>query len=444
MKNRSIFILLIAALMAACSTSPTALPDVPPTPLPDNQPTPDNSQAFAVAKSTKARVTEPQVSAADLESLVQGNNEFALALYQELRTQEGNLVYSPYSISQALAMTYTGARGETESQMAATLRFTLPQGSLHPAFNALSLELDKRAQTVVPDQAAGAFRLRIANALWGQKDYAFLPEFLDSLAENYAAGLSLLDFMKDPEAARIIINQWVYDQTEEKIKDLIPAGGITPDTRLVLTNAIYFKAAWLTQFDPSKTQEAPFYVLDGKSVTVEMMNLSTRLGYQAGEGYQVVELPYVGGEMVMTIVVPDAGQFETIEQGLDAAWLKGITSNLGYQEVNLGLPKFKFETNVGLSDVLEAMGMPLAFSQSADFSGMTGKKDLTITDVIHKAFIAVNEEGTEAAAATAVMVGITSMPAEPIALTIDRPFIFLIRDSTTGAILFVGRVTNPQ
>jgi serpin B len=423
MRSRWLFIFLILALLAACS----------PTPAGD----------FNVAKSTKARITEPQVDPTDLARLVQGNNEFALELYQQLRGEDGNLIYSPYSVSQALAMTYAGARGETESQMAAALHFLLPQTGLHPAFNALSLELDRRAD-VGMDQAEGAFRLRIANALWGQKEYTFLPEFLDSLAENYAAGLSLLDFMKDPEAARILINQWVFDQTEEKIKDLLPTGSITPDTRLVLTNAIYFKAAWNTKFEDSRTSQQPFYKLDGSQVEAQMMGVQQRFRYLAGEGYQLVELPYVGNEMVMTLLVPDSGNFSAIEQSLSAAWLEDAHSRMGSFQVNLGLPKFQFEASFSLSEILKAMGMPAAFDD-ADFSGMTGTRGLAISEVIHKAFIAVDEEGTEAAAATAViMVEAMAMPEEPVRLTIDRPFIFLIRDRTTGTILFIGRVLEPS
>ncbi|HZU86893.1 MAG TPA: serpin family protein, partial [Anaerolineaceae bacterium] len=419
---------LILALLAACAPA---------------------AQAVDVAKSTKSRITEPQVNAADMQTLVKGNNEFALALYQELRAEDGNLIYSPYSVSQALAMTYAGARGETESQMAAAMRFFLPQASLHPAFNALSLELEKRANTTTynennePD-TAGAFRLRIANALWGQKGFTFLPEFLDTLAQNYAAGMQLLDYAADAEAARKIINQWVFDQTEEKIKDLIPTGAVTPDTRLVLTNAIYFKAAWAYPFVASGTQPAPFYRLDGSQVEAQMMNLQERFRYLAGEGYQVVELPYVGNEMVMTLIVPDSGNFAAIDQILSAAWLDEAFSKMNSFQVNLGLPRFKFEAEFSLSDTLKAMGMPAAF-EGADFSGMTGSRDLVISDVIHKAFIAVDEKGTEAAAATAVIMKETAMvvPDNTINLTIDRPFIFLIRDRTTGAILFVGRVLDP-
>ncbi len=445
MKSRLFSLLMIAALLAACSPAATPQPEPQPTPTPPViQPTPavESNEGFAVAKSTKARIAEPQVPEADLKELVQGNNEFALQLYQQLRTQEGNLIYSPYSISQALAMTYAGARGETETQMAAALHFLLAQSALHPAFNALSLELDKRAN-VSDEFASGAFHLRIANALWGQKEFAFLPDFLDTLAENYAAGMSLMDFISDPEAARAIINQWVYDQTEQKIKDLLPSGSITTDTRLVLTNAIYFKAAWNTQFDPKATQDEAFNLLDGSQVQVKMMHLSSHTAYGAGVGYQMVELPYVGGEMVMTILVPEAGNFEAFEAGLDAAKLDQILAARTYTQVNLGLPKFTFESSLGLSDVLSALGMPTAFTDQADFSGMDGNKDLYISNVVHKAFIAVDEEGTEAAAATAVMMGVTSMPLEPVSLTIDRPFIFLIRDDTTGTILFAGRVTDP-
>ncbi len=438
MKSRWLSILLIPVLLAACIPEHIVVSDN----MPTGTPAPGG---FSVAKSTKSRIAKPQVPENDLQELVQGNNEFALQLYQQLQsTQDGNLIYSPYSISQALAMTYAGARSETETQMASTLRFTLPKSALHPAFNALGLELDKRAE-LGPEFAESAFRLRIANSLWGQKDYTFLPEFLDTLAENYAAGMSLLDFISDPEAARAVINQWVYDQTEQKIKDLLPEGSITPDTRLVLTNAIYFKAAWANEFDKSSTQEAPFTLLDGSQVQAQMMNIQERFAYASGDGYQVVELPYVGNLMVMTVILPDSGKFEEIQSKLSAAWLDEVTGSMGTLLIQLGFPKFKFEAAFSLSEILKQMGMPLAFTDQADLSGMDGTDNLYISDVIHKAVIAVDEEGTEAAAATAVIVMVESMPMpeDPIYLTIDRPFLFLIRDRGTGSILFAGRVLDP-
>ena len=394
-------------------------------------------------QSDKERVTSPNVSAPDLADLVNGNSAFAFGLYHFLREEkDGNLFYSPYSISLALAMTYAGARGETAQQMADTLHFTLPQDRLHPAFNSLDLELASRGEGAQGKDSKG-FRLNIVNAIWGQQGHKFLPTFLDTLAENYGAGLRLLDFAGNPEASRVTINDWVSDQTEGKIKDLIPQGVIDKLTRLVLTNAIYFNAAWAEPFKEDLTTDGPFHLLDGSQVTVPMMRQTTSFGYAEGEGYQAVELPYDGRELAMVILLPAAGKFEAFENSLDAGKVEAIIKNLNYREVALTLPKFEVESDFSLVDALAAMGMPVAFSAGADFSGMDGTRNLYIGDVIHKAFVSVDEAGTEAAAATAVVMEATGMPEPAVEVTVDRPFIFLIRDIETGAILFVGRVVNP-
>jgi len=392
--------------------------------------------------SDKPRVTSPDVVTSDLGDLVDGNTAFAFDLYQYLSRKEGNLFYSPYSISLALAMTYAGARGETEQQMADTLHFTLSQDQLHNAFNGLDLELAKRGEGAQGKDGEG-FRLNIVNAIWGQRDYKFLDEFLDVLAENYGAGLRLLDFINAPEEARITINDWVSDQTEGRIEDLIPQGVIDALTRLVLTNAIYFNAAWLSPFDEDTTEDGSFYLLDGSEVTVPMMRQTESFGYAEGEGYQAVELLYDGSELSMVILLPERGRFEEFEASLSAERVDSIIGDLEDENVALTLPKFEFESEFSLVDTLAAMGMPIAFSGAADFSGMTGTSELFIGDVLHKAFVSVDEAGTEAAAATAVVMELTAMPEEPVEVTVDRPFVFLIRDIETGAVLFLGRVANP-
>jgi serpin B len=399
--------------------------------------------AGKVLKSDKERITEPNVSVNERALLVEGNSAFVFELYQALKEKEGNLFYSPYSISLALAMTYAGARGETAEQMAATLQFLLEQERLHPAFNWLDAELARRGEGAQGKDGEG-FRLNIVNAIWGQKDYEFLPAFLDVLAENYGAGLRILDFMTETEKSRLAINDWVSDQTEGRIEDLIPPGAIDELTRLVLTNAIYFNAAWEYPFDKDMTAEGPFYLLDGGQVIVPMMKQTESFGYTDGEGYQAVELPYDGGELSMVILLPEADMFEAFEEELQAQKVCDIISDLQLTEVTLTMPRFEFDSDFSLKDTLAEMGMPIAFSENADFSGMTGNPELLISDVVHKAFVAVDEAGTEAAAATAVIVGTTSAPGEPpVEVTLDRPFIFLIRDIETGAILFVGRVLNP-
>ena len=399
--------------------------------------------AGEIVRSERQRVTSPDVNEADLTTLVSGNSAFAFDLYQALREEDGNLFYSPYSISMALAMTYAGARGETAQQMSDTLHFVLSQDCLHPAFNSLDIELSRRGEGAEGKDDEG-FRLNVVNAIWGQKDYQFLTTFLDVLAENYGAGLRLLDFVNTPEESRITINNWVSDQTEGRIEDLIPQGLIDALTRLVLTNAIYFNAAWQYPFNEDMTEDGPFYLLDGGEVIVPMMSQTESFAYTEGDGYQAVELPYDGSELSMVILLPQTGQFEAFEGSLDAQQVDGIIGRLEPRQVALTMPKFEFESGFGLKEALAAMGMPVAFSEGADFSGITGNRDLFIADVIHKAFVSVDEAGTEAAAATAVVMPIAIPPEEPVEVTVERPFIFLIRDIETGTILFVGRIVDPS
>jgi serpin B len=400
-----------------------------------------------VARSRLERVSAPQVPAADLEQLVAGNNAFAFDLYQAVRSPGGNQVFSPYSISLAFAMTYGGARRDTAVQMADVLHYTLSDAQFHPAFNLLDLELARR-----PDQAAGVdeddrFELTIANALWGQEDWPFLPEYLDLLATNYGAGMRLVDFQDSPESARRLINDWVSDQTHKRIQDIIPPGMPDPLTRLVLANAIYFKAVWEYEFDANETADALFTLLDGETVTVDMMGLERgeTLAYADGDGWQAIALPYKGGLAEMVLIVPDLGNYEAFEAALTADEYAAILSSLERQSVLLHMPKFTFEAEYGLSDALVQMGMVEAFDRDlADFSGMDGQRLLYIGDVLHKAFIAVDEKGTEAAAATIIFVMMASLPMSEITLTIDRPFFFVIRDVPTGTILFMGRVLDPR
>jgi len=398
--------------------------------------------AGAMVQSEKPRITAPEVEETDLALLVEGNSDFAFSLYQSLKDEEGNLFFSPHSISLALAMTYSGARGETEQQMADTLHFILSQEQLHPAFNSLDIELGKRGEGAKGKDGEG-FRLNIVNAIWGQTGFQFLPVFLDVLAENYGAGLRTLDFANAPEDSRRTINNWVSDQTEGRIEDLIPQGMIDVLTRLVLTNAIYFNAAWQYPFDEETTQDDSFFLLDGGKVTVPMMNQTESFGYSEGDDYQAVELPYDGGELSMVILLPQSGKFKAFEKSLDADKANAIIDTLEHEQVALTMPKFEFESTFELKKTLTEMGMPVAFTDSADFSGMTGRRDLYIEEVVHKAFVAVDEAGTEAAAATAVIMKLTALPTAPVEVTVNRPFIFLIRDIETNTILFLGRVLDP-
>jgi serpin B len=401
-----------------------------------------NSQMIESFHSEKARVLSPDIQASDLESLISGNTSFALELYQRISENNKNTFLSPYSITLALAMTYAGAKNQTAQQMADTLHFMLSQEKLHPAFNYLDQELASREESAYSQDGKG-FRLNIANSLWGMKGAYFVPEFMDTLALNYGAGIQMLDFMNAPESSRIVINQWVSDQTENTINNLLPEGSITPATLLVLTNAIYFNAAWESAFSENLTSPAPFYLSDNSQVMVPMMKNEAKYGYVDAEGYQAVELSYNGLKLSMLVIVPDSGLFETFESQFNEEQLNRIIRSISRKDVILRFPKFKFGSgSISLRKILSEMGMTDAFSFAADFSGISGIANLAISDVVHKAFIAVDEAGTEAAAATGVVFVETSIP-QYIDVFIDRPFIFLIRDIETSAILFMGKVVNP-
>ncbi len=451
MKSMSVTLLIVLLSMmvlGACAPSAaepedetplpthTPLPTDPPTNEPEPTPTPTGEEP--VTHSDEPRLPS-NATPAELAELAAGNSVFALQLFQALNSRSGNIFFSPYSISAALAMTYAGARSETEQQMAETLRFTLAQDRLHPTFNALDTNL-------MAAEGEDAFQLNVANAIWGQQGFQFLPEFLDTLAQNYGAGLRPLDFVGDTEGARVTINDWVSEETEEKIQDLIPQGALSSDTRLVLSNAIYFNGKWVLAFDPNNTHDQPFYLLDGSQVELPMMSEMDQYRYTAGDAYQAIELPYRDSEMSMLLVLPALDRYDEIEATFSAEMLDTILTNLAYRQVQFSLPKFGFESEFSLEQILGEMGMPAAFGSGADFSGMTGGRDLFISKVLHKAFVAVDEEGTEAAAATAVVMELTSaMPEEdPVVMKLDHPFLFLIRDNATGTILFAGRVLDPS
>ena len=420
--------LMVAALLAACGGSQ------------------DSTAAGEEIRSGKERAAL-SAGNADLAGLVEGNSAFAFDLYHALKAQDGNLFYSPHSISLALAMTYAGAREQTASQMADTLRFSLTQDQLRHAFNALDQELASRG-TDIQSRDGEAFRLNIVNSVWGQQGHPFREAFLDVLAESYGAGVRSADFAAAPEESRTVINDWVAGSTEDRIRDLIPQGVIDSLTRMVLTNAIYFNASWASPFGEANTRAQPFHLLDVGSVDVPMMRTSEDFGYAAGEGYQAVDLPYTGHELSMTVIVPDRGRFREFEDSLDAGLAERIIADLGFRHVTLDLPKFEFESPFRLSEPLKSMGMSDAFDRVAsDFSGMDGRSCLAgdpgclyIREVVHKAFVSVDEAGTEAAAATGVVMQTESAPQNPVAVTVDRPFVFLIRDRATETILFVGRV----
>jgi serpin B len=392
--------------------------------------------------SNSERDEAPHVPDADLQAAVAGNTAFALDLYQQLRPGSGNLFYSPFSISEALAMTYAGARGETAAQMAAALHFTLPAARLHPAFDAIDLALASRGQGS-EGQGSGPFRLTIAGALWGQTGYAFSSPFLDVLARDYGAGVHVVDFEHAPGTSRRIINDWVADRTAGEIPDLLPADAIKPQTRLVLTNAVYFSAAWAIPFDATATAPAAFTRADGSVVQVPTMATNRELSYGAGSDYAAVELPYDGQQLAMDLVVPTQGALDAFEASLTPARLASILGGLRSSYVVLTMPRFKVDSSFDLGGELGALGMTDAFSTRADFSGIAAAGGLSITSVVHEALLDVNEAGTKAAAATGVVVGTLSLP-QPATLHVDHPFLLLIRDLGTGSIVFLGRVDDPS
>jgi len=388
-----------------------------------------------VARSSEGRVTAPQVASDDLASLAAGNDAFAVALYQTLRPAPGNIVFAPESLSIALAMTFGGAAGATAAQMAATMHYTLPPERLHPAFDALDLALN-----AAPSGAA-AFRLTVVNAMWAQEGFAVLPSFLDLMARNYGAAVRLADFIHAPEPARLLINRWVAEQTAGKIPELVMMGSIDVMTRLVLTNAIYFNADWETPFaaqSPMGTFHAP-----AGDVGVPMMTGPAEVPVWTGPGYTAARLPYVGGTTSMLLLVPDAGTFDAFEAALTADSLESVLAGAATAaSQGVSLPRFVVDQHLSVKTALMALGMTDAFDTgAADFSGIDGGHDLFIQDVIHQVNVAVDEQGTEAAAAAAVIIGRKGVVQT---LRVDRPFLFLIRDDAANATLFMGRVLDPS
>ena len=381
----------------------------------------------------------PPAITADQATVAEGNNAFAVDLYGQLRKQDGNLFFSPESISTAFAMAYAGARGTTSVQMANTLHFALPPDRLHPAMGTLLTSLNA---------AHPGYQLHVADALWAEKDFTFLDDYLKLTSADYGAGFNRVDFKGAPESVRQTINQWVEQKTENKIKDLIPPRAISPATRLVLTNAIYFKGDWETKFDKAQTQDEDFHLSAAQNVKAPLMHSSAKFGYFKGDTFQALNIPYKSGELSMVVLLPnDVAGLPALEKSMTAANVNQWLSQLHVgPKVIVTLPKFKMTDQLELSNALGALGMAQAFQPgTADFSGMTGRRDFWISSAIHKAFIDVNEEGTVAAAATGIVMRSMAMQREqpPIVFRADHPFLFLIRDNRSGGILFMGRVADP-
>ncbi|OPX68121.1 MAG: Serpin (serine protease inhibitor) [Methanoregulaceae archaeon PtaB.Bin056] len=400
----------------------------------------------SIAGETPAPRPTITQSSPPLGAVVDANNRFAFDLFNSLADDpeygKGNIFFSPYSISTALAITYEGAREETADEIRSVFHFPDNRAILRSGYVNLIAHINGQAD---------AFTLRTANALWAEKTHTFLPDYISTAERNYVAKTTNMDFIHQPEGSRLTINSWVEDQTEDRIKDLIPPGEINPSTALVITNAIYFKGTWVKQFDPSLTRDADFMAGSGTTIRVPMMQRTDDAaisGYAETDTFQVLEMPYDSGdgaELSMLVILPGENDTAGIAQSLDSGTLQEIRKSLAYKTVRVYFPKFTMETKYFLPRTLSAMGMPTAFTAGADFSGMDGGRDLFITNIIHQAFVDLNEEGTEAAAATAVIMGKGAAPPEdnvPV-FRADHPFIFFIQERETGSILFMGRVSEP-
>jgi len=374
-----------------------------------------------------------------LKQLIEGNNTFAFSLYGKLKAPPDNVFFSPYSISTALAMTYAGARGNTAKQMADTLHFKLCPDSLHEAFGKLQRRFNTQGQKK-------NYELTVANTLWGQQGFGFLEKFLNLTRTHYDAALNEVDFIRQTEKARQTINAWIEKKTNQKIKDLIKPGILNQLTRLVLTNAVYFKGNWASPFKKKATRQMPFKVSPDEQIKIPMMHQEGDFKYGEDEQLQILELPYAGNDLSMIVLLPKKtdglGQLEkqlttqNLRKWLEGAWQR---------KVNVYLPKFTLTSQFRLAQTLSTLGMPDAFSQQrADFSGMNARKDLFLSAVVHKAFVNVDEKGTEAAAATGAVIGLTALPTPPPVFRADHPFVFLIRDNQSGSILFLGRLIRPK
>jgi serpin B len=400
--------------------------------------------------STVQRDTSPSFSTADETSLVSDNTGFAFALYQGLSTlgggsTTGNLFYSPYSVSLALAMTYAGANGETATQMAKALGFSLPESSLNPAFDKLDLAIEAKPSGATGTDGA-PFALTLADSLWGDEHVTFGQPFVNTLAQYYGASLRTVDFVGAPSQAEGDINTWVANETTNNIPQLLGPGAITSATELVIVNAVYFNAAWEAQFDPTDTQTKAFTRADGSTVQVPMMSSGqVATSYAKGSNYQAVDLPYSGNTTSMVIVLPNAGEYSAVEANLSGSFYTSVTSALTFSEGILMMPRFQIHgPSVSLVPQLKSLGMTDAFDASkADFTNMIPAGGAYITDVIHQAFVDVEEGGTVAAAATIIGIGGSAAPANPFVVTLNQPFFFFIRDLATNTVLFVGRENDP-
>jgi serpin B len=395
---------------------------------------------YLMSAALPTPVANPSSLMQNEQKLAADNTDFAFNLYHQLESQSGNIFFSPESISAAMAMLYAGAKGETAQQIAQAMSFLLPNGDFASAFGSLLADLNGPQPAGADGQTP---TLDIANSLWGQTGFPFLSSYLQTLNKSFQSEMHSVDFMGDPEAQRTAINQWVADNTGQMIQNLLPDGFITKATRLVLANAIYFNAPWLYSF--GQTVQQAFH-LPGGDVNVDMMKQEENYEYASGSNYQAVEIPYVGNES-MVVLLPKAGQFDQFDSSLTASEVQGIEQQMQPRDVNLSLPKFGYGQTTDLTQTLQKMGVTDAFDPGgADLSGIDGTNDLYVSDVLHKAIIEVTAQGTKAAAVTVIGTKISCVfegqPPPPIDFTVDHPFIYLIKDNTTGSTLFMGRVSD--
>lgn len=375
----------------------------------------------------------------DAQAAATGESAFAFDLYAQLAPRPGNLFFSPYSIGSALTLVWEGARGTTATEINAALHVPEPE-KLRAGYAALYRRLQANPQNA-------GYQLAVANRLWGAKAYPFLPDYLDRTEKSYGASLEPLDFTQ-PKPAAATINAWVESQTHDRIKDLIAPGDLGPATRLVLTNAIYFKGDWDSPFKKPATQDGDFTTDSGQKIKTPFMHQNHEFAYaeldaeNTRPALQALEMNYAGDNLSMLILLPEPGQLPTLEAALDAPLLAKIVAQLHQREIPVTLPRFTLTDQFELAKPLQSLGIKAAFND-ADFSGITTREGLVISKVLHKAFVDVNEEGTEAAAATGGAMAGSAMPRPQREFKADHPFIFLIRDKATGAILFLGRLANP-
>jgi serpin B len=398
--------------------------------------------------STTTTSTTATTTSISLESIINeteeldvvtANNQFAIDLYSELKGEEGNIFFSPYSISTALAMLYEGTKGQTADEIQNVFYLPRDDSLRRTSFSEIINRLNKED---------APYKLSTANALWIQENYPILKEYIETVEKHYSGKVTNLDFVGATEESRQTINTWVEEQTNNKIKDLFPQGSITPLARFVLTNAIYFKGNWFKQFDKNLTKEEEFRTGTGKSIQVPLMRQKdkvTEFSYAETQELQILEMLYEGEDLSMLVLLPKTDDLTPLEESLQLGKLREWKNKLRKQKVEVYIPKFTFESKYELNGKLIDMGMPSAFTPgAADLSGIDGTKELFISLVIHQAFVDVNEEGTEAAAATGIVGGITSMPPPPPVFRADHPFIFIIQEKETGNILFMGRVSDPS